>query len=254
MKKLTLFLIASILSLSLMACGNTPVEEETPAPSQQSSEEAAEGGNEEAIEAEPASQQLFIADSAMYRGTITAMEETDKGTLVTLKQADGTDFGAATQKFLITQDTQTSFEEEMLVNNAYLEVYYNGGSQEEISSVIAANIYEAAEMVNFNGTLKEVLKNPDRPKEGQLVMTDMTTNEEILFHYDNNGGTQFYLNFEELKPGDQLNIFHKGMFTLSLPPQGIAVEVRPYTAEGESVKPNPQIDSPKASQEPAAAQ
>ena len=89
-------------------------------------------------------------------------------------------------------------------------------------------------MVNFNGTLKTIMENPDKPGEGRLAMVEAGTGQEVHFNYDKNGSTQLYLDFDALQPGDELNIFHRGAYTRSLPPQGFALEVRPYAHLEES--------------------
>lgn len=251
MKKISLFLIASILSLSLMACGaDAPaVQEESPAgpdPSQETPLEEEPAQEEENL----ASGKVFIADAALYRGTVTAVETTEEGTLLTLEQAPGTDFGSPSRQFLLTEESRLSFKSEQIVPNVYLEVYYTGKNPEEAALILGANFYEAAEMVNFNGTLSSVWESPDRPGQGSLAMVERDTGEEVHFNYDKNGGTQFYLDFDALQPGDELNIFHQGIYTLSLPPQGIALEVRPYAApeEADSQAPAAEASSPETAQ------
>ncbi|MEG1779132.1 MAG: hypothetical protein RR263_03450, partial [Oscillospiraceae bacterium] len=179
-----------------------------------------------------ANDKIYVADAALYRGTVVSIENADKGTIVTLKQADGTDYGCESLKFLLSDKTKTSFEAELLVKGAYLEVYYGrdmGQSldSEKLYDAIGVNIYPPAEMVNFNGILKEVIPSTDKPGHGRLSMIDLSNDQEVMFNYDKEN-TQFYLNIDNLKEGDKLNIFHRGIYTMSLPPQGAALEVRMF--------------------------
>ena len=50
---------------------------------------------------------------------------------------------------------------------------------------------------------------------------------QYVFNYDSD---TFYLDFDALKPGDQLNVLHSAASTRSLPPQSAAFEIAPYTA------------------------
>lgn len=233
MKKFFLLFAASLLALSLTACGGKAPAQETPAGPDSAEilpldeEGAAEDAQEEASSEIP--EPVYVADAALYRGSVTAVETAEEGALLTLEQAPGTNFGAPSMKFLFTSDTRLSFEEEKLAQGAYLEIYYGAGSEKsQPVPAIGANFYPAADMVNFNGALKAIMENPDKPGEGRLAMVEAGTGQEVHFNYDKNGGTQFYLDFDALQPGDELNIFHRGAYTRSLPPQGFALEVRPY--------------------------
>lgn len=172
---------------------------------------------------------LQVSDAAMYRGTVVSLEETEAGTVALLRQEKGTDFGAETMRFLIEERTRLSFARENLVAGSYLEVFYGAPYQTKADAetavpAISANLYLSAEMVNFNGTLEEIA--PGRTEgSGVLVMTNLENGETVLFHYSADH-SKIYLNLNELKAGDRLNIFHRGIFTLSLPPQGSLLEVR----------------------------
>lgn len=234
MKKLSVLLITLLLaSITFTACGTTPT------PSQSSIESAPESSpdiaappSESAPESEASSQErLTVADAAMYRGTTDSIEETADGKVITLYQAQGINYGNPSQKFRITADTKFSFEEPIAAGDTfYYEVYYGAlpGENlvaEEARDIIAMNRYFDMAAVNFNGTIKEILPS-DKAGEGQLVMEEMGTQQEVVFNYS--ADVQFYLDFDAIKPGDQLNIFHKGIYTMSIPPQGIPLEVRYY--------------------------
>lgn len=235
MKKLSLLLITLLLaSITFTACGTTPTPPQSsiePAP--ESSSDIAAPPSESALEESeaPAPERLTVADAAMYRGIIDSIEETADGKVITLHQAEGINYGNPSQKFRITADTKFSFEEPIAAGDTfYYEVYYGALSgenlvAEEARDIIAMNRYFDMAAVNFNGTIKEILPS-DKAGEGQLVMEDMSNQQEAVFNYS--AETQFYLNFDALKPGDQLNIFHKGIYTMSIPPQGIPLEVRYY--------------------------
>lgn len=96
----------------------------------------------------------------------------------------------------------------------------------QVQTAITANLYPTAEMVLFNGRLESITPDPDKDGKGRMLLTELETNQQVVFHYSEN--TQFYLQVEELAQGDTLNILHRGAMTRSLPPQGSALEVRPY--------------------------
>ena len=64
---------------------------------------------------------------------------------------------------------------------------------------------------------------------------------QYVFNYDSS--TQFYLDFDALKPGVQLNVLHSAASTRSLPPQSAAFEIAPYTAPGADELPLPIPDT-----------
>lgn len=188
---------------------------------------------------EPAKpEKIVVADAALYRGTIVALVETEGGKLVTLEQAAGTDFGAPSRTFLIDDATSASFEADRLVQGAYLGVYYGRApgqalGPDEAQRAIGANLYPEAGLVVFNGTIQEIQPAEGVENEGSLVMEELDTGSPVVFHFGG-GTTQFYLNEHDLKPGDRLNILHRGAYTRSIPPQGFALEVRPYVEPAQS--------------------
>lgn len=245
MNKLKSIVLAIILTLSFAACSQksdqTDVTPEQPLqtessqdssiaenePKVESSQDSSVDENEPKVESE----KVEVADAAMYRGTIVSMEDTDDGKQITLEQAEGTNFGAPKLNFLLTENTTSSFEESELATGKYLEVFYGLAEDETLDSeklysVIGANLYPEADIVNFNGIIKEFKTDETKENEGTILMEDSKTNQEVLFHYSND--TNFYLDPTQLKQGDEINIFHSGIFTRSLPPQGSALEIRTY--------------------------
>lgn len=236
MKKLLLLTVTLLLAaITCAACAQNPAAPEiaTSSAPETSSEQAPALPAESLPETSEASapEHLVVADAAMYRGTIDSIEETADGKVITLHQPEGINYGNPSQKFRITADTKFSFEEPIAAGDTfYYEVYYGAipGENlvaEEARDIIAMNRYFDVAAVNFNGTLKEILPS-DKAGEGQLVMEDMVNQQEAVFNYS--AEVQFYLDFAALKPGDKLNIFHKGIYTMSIPPQGIPLEVRYY--------------------------
>lgn len=249
MKKYLTAILASAMILSLAACQPAaPSAQENASSSQAQSEslpppsvpEQSSSAEENPVPeeiSEPTAgdtdqDEIYVADAAMYRGTVEEIEKAAEETLLTLRQAKGTNYGAASLKFRFTKDTMTSFDLETLEKGAYLDVYYGIDLGKEpdtaqIYDAIGANKKQPAEMVNFNGIIKEISPDPEVEGKGDLVMEDIENGQEVIFHYDGEN-TQFYLNFSDLKPGDKLNIYHRGVYTMSLPPQGGALEVQEY--------------------------
>ena len=92
-----------------------------------------------------------------------------------------------------------------------------------------------AEAVYYNGILTAVQEKEDGSVD--LVMVPEGTAQDqwedpmVQFVFHTGDETQFYCNLEDLTEGTLLNIYHKGIMTMSIPPQGVALEVRPITAE-----------------------
>lgn len=244
MKKMLIISISLLLALGLAACTAPPTSNSSTPPIEILPSSLPESAPESETQSPP-----IPADAAMYRGTVsdtvvTTPKEGDPNQSTyqfTLTQAEGTDFGAPALKFSFTADTRADFSPE---DGQYLEVYYGRApgaplNTDEAHSVITAIQYHSAEMVNFNGMVEAISPHPDKPEQGTLVMALIPTSVEqslanpasdpyiVHFNYDNEE-TKFYLNFDEIKVGDKLNIFQSGAMTMSLPPQAFAIEVRPY--------------------------
>lgn len=177
---------------------------------------------------------LTVADAFLYRGNVIKSELKDGKLVVTLQQATGTNFGAPTLTFGISDDSRISFPAEQLasLDGKYIEVYYsymtkNAPNPDEVYDAIAVNSYGEEGMVNFNGTVTEIVPDADKPGEGRLLMTGDDGNDfQVYFLYS--GETQFYMNFDDIKVGDKLNIFHSPAMAMSMPPQCSAYEIRPF--------------------------
>lgn len=255
MKWLRMILIASLAAMAslllLAGCGaassQTPgesasqqVEEPAdiqPEESAEVPEETASADGEAASAAEESGAQdkIVVADAAMYRGTVLTVEPQEDGsTLVHLQKAEGTNYTQKEMVFRFQEDTPLSFSMEDLTAGLYLEVYYGASPEQDAAAdqgqvldALGANLYFETAMVNFNGTFQEWTPSDGSDGSiGSLTMTDLTSGETVIFHCSDS--TQMRLNVEELQPGDKLNIFHQGVYTRSLPPQGNALEVSKY--------------------------
>lgn len=178
---------------------------------------------------------IYVADAALYRGTIVSLETSERGTIATLEQETGTDFGAKSMRFLFTEDSKTSFARKDLTVGKYLEVYYGRALGEEIKSgtekiALGANLYPEANMVLFNGIVEKVTPSKEKKGEGSILVKDMANDQEVIFHYSEEN-TRFYMNMEDFKAGTKLSILHRGMMTRSLPPQGSALEIRKFAEQ-----------------------
>lgn len=226
MKKIIFTILVLVCVLILTACMGTD--------SKQQSEVDNNSGiiivDTEMLESmnEVENEEVYVADAAMYRGTVTGLEEKEDGTVITLSQASGTDFGAKTMMFLI--DSVTTGYTDISEGN-YIEVFYGrplqgGFDYTDMQGAIGINNLNTADMVNFNGTIQSIEK--DGENITSFAMVDIENNQEVVFRISND--TNMYLTASDLKEGDKLNIYHRGMYTLSLPPQGFALEIR-YLAE-----------------------
>lgn len=237
MKKILVLLLASSLVMATTAC--TPKQVGSPSSNLVSAtppvvSDAPSSSSVPSSESDVPTSSTFeilkVADAAMYRGTVTNILDNNDNTVVTIRRANGTSFDMETLTFLVTKDTKLSFEPDKLVTGVYLEVYYGSKPGEKPTKdvdAIAINLYPSAEIVIFNGTIKAIEPNAEKEGEGRLVMDNLEREEEVVFNYDQ-ANTQFYLTFDDLKVGDKLNIFHRGVYTRSMPPQGSAIEVQKY--------------------------
>lgn len=187
---------------------------------------------------EPAMEQLYVADAARYRGTVASIDTDITGTVMyRLTAFPGS--GLAEQLMVVfTDESRTSFDLASIQAGDHLEVFYSPAEGETCGltcyDVIAANKLLPAEGVYYNGILveQEVLEDGSI----DLVMVPQGTPLEnwgdpmMQFVFHTGPETQFRMSTQDLEEGMLLNIYHKGIATRSIPPQGVALEVRPSSA------------------------
>ena len=185
---------------------------------------------------------LTVADAMLYRGTVTGVatdvpKADGSGVhplVLTLTQAQGTNFGAPSLQFAIGGDTRLSFDQTVVSDweGLYLEVFYsyntrNAPDPDAVYNAIAVNYLGTAQMVITNGTVVEIVPHADKPGEGRYLVSDLANpGFQIFFLYGPD--TRFYMNQADIQVGDQLNFYHSAAMTMSLPPQCAAWEIRPY--------------------------
>lgn len=253
MKKIFISLLLALMVASMAACSAPANQPSSSGPDDASSavdsttETSSHALPEEpsaSSTAAPMDQRLQVADAAMFRGVVEdfAVDDTGKTVLV-MRGAEGTGF-APSLKVTLTEDTRYSFDETKIGNGGFLEIYYGVDMNEvetpDIVEAIAVNDLGSEDMMNYNGTLVEIMKDGDG---GQLLLDPLDENgTQYAFNYGPD--TQFYLDMDALKAGDALNIFHSPIATMSLPPQSPALEVRLYEASEK--------EAPAAAGEPGA--
>lgn len=242
MKKMILMVMIACFTLSLVACSNEEV-----LPDATVTETTQENVNIDFTEVEPTTvaetteisdelavdEKVVIMDAALYRGSVIKIEETEEGSLITLEQADGTDFGSDTMTFLV-DDATTGLTD--AVEGDYVEYFYGRSMDGDFDysntqNAIGMNHLGNAEMVNFNGTVASIQKTdtPDGSTVESITMIDSLNDQEVVFNIHDE--TQLYLTIEDVNEGDALNIYHKGIYTRSMPPQGIPLEIRMVSSE-----------------------
>ncbi|WP_278942256.1 hypothetical protein [Anaerotruncus colihominis] len=262
MKYTANILIALAAAATFTACGNSAVQapDTSSAPVSSTITSAASSAAASEI-AQPLSAEnplagaasmpeskIAVADAAIYRGVVEDFAVNDKGqTVLMMRRAVGSRFSPR-MNFALTENTAYSFEESSIGNGAFLEVYYSAGTTQSDSTTpieteaIAINDLGLEDLVNYNGTLVEVSPDPDKEGAGQLLLDPIDPNGmQYVFNYDSS--TQFYLDFDALKPGVQLNVLHSAASTRSLPPQSAAFEIAPYTAPSADELPLPIPDT-----------
>ncbi len=231
MKRISVILLTCLLLIGATACGqqNKQTSPPLPAPPEISPASPIPENPPAAPELSkpqvsyPEDEYLTVMDAPFYRGTVTAVSEKNGIYELRLEQVEGTDFGYSSFMMHTGENTRSSFSFADLVLGDYLEVYYGERNDGLPPVIIAANKLPPAVDCVFNGELTAL---EHQGTEGRLEMTLLSTGEEIHFQFDDS--TQFYLDMEGLKAGDKLNIYHRGTLTKSIPPQGFALEVRPY--------------------------
>ena len=208
--------------------------ESQPAEESQSPESGTEEG-------ENAVKSLYVADASRYRGTVASIDTVLSGeTIYKLEAFQGS--GLPEQLLVTLEGADAGFDLSEIALGDHLEVYYNPPAEEEGEAcaitcypAIAVNKLMPAEAVYYNGILTAVQEKEDGSVD--LVMVPEGTPQDqwedpmVQFVFHTGDETQFYCNLEDLTEGTLLNIYHKGIMTMSIPPQGVALEVRPITAE-----------------------
>ena len=182
-------------------------------------------------EEETAMEHLYVADAAQYRGTVTSAKTGGAGEAAyCLTAFPGSGF-AEELLVVFTPESQASFDLATIQEGDHLEIFYSpAGGEGASQKVIAANKLLPAEGVYYNGILVEKGEREDGSVDLVVVPLDTPSESwgdpmrQFVFHTGES--TQFRLAPEALKEGALLNIYHKGIATRSLPPQGVALEVR----------------------------
>lgn len=160
----------------------------------------------------------------LYRGTVT---ETS-GQQLTVEQYDGRDYGEVVIVFTLPEEVENTFQE-----GEYVEIYYgalNESAPAQADAISVNKLADQAESVVTNGTIKEVTTSEDGTVT-DLLLTD-SNGQEVVFHISES--TQIYMNAEDLKEGTEISVLHSGAFTMSLPPQGNALEISPWRYQREA--------------------
>ena len=211
MKKIMAVLLAALMMMSLAGCTQNQAGNESSSSEQESSSVA---------EVQPP----VVADAALYRGTVT---ETS-GQQLTVEQYDGRDYGEVVIVFTLPEEVENTFQE-----GEYVEIYYGALKKSDPAQADAISVNklaDQAESVVTNGTIKEVTTSEDGTVT-DLLLTD-SNGQEVVFHISES--TQIYMNAEDLKEGTEISVLHSGAFTMSLPPQGNALEISPWRYQREA--------------------
>ena len=239
MKKISTILAAFIVIAMVAGCAGNSAAPDSPGnqiPDPPEIPEISDGAplpeDQPVMESDPAGllpESVMVADSAMYRGTITDIGEDDDGLIMTVEQVRGTNFGYPSLVIAVGNDiVMSGFQspDELQVGD-YLEVFYGLALSGEGAVAIAARLLPGADLVIFNGAIEEVVVQEAQLRVGYIRLSAIDGGSEHVFHFSPEF-TQFYLDFDVLQPGDKLNIFYNGVSTRSIPPQSSALEVRYY--------------------------
>lgn len=171
-------------------------------------------------------------DAPRYRGTVAFIDRPSEGeTVYRLTAFPGSGF--IEEMFIaVGPDTKADFDLAEIKEGDHLEVAFLPFRKEDgpVPVLEVIRLFPA-EMVYYNGVLVEREKEEDGTVD--LVMVPQGTPlenwgdplKQYVFHAA--PGTAFKTPPDELPEGALLNIYHKGIATMSIPPQGVALEVRP---------------------------
>ncbi len=161
--------------------------------------------------------QEHAADCPVYRGTVVDIFQDGEMAFFTLRQEQGTNFGIAE----ILVQAPISRTDGIKVGD-YIEISYTFSQADpQIAQALSLKKLTDAALSNYNGEVISI----DR-QNSVILCRDWESSSETLFHYTDS--TQMYFDFDSLKQGDKINIYHSGALTRSLPPQGNALEIRRY--------------------------
>lgn len=250
-KRITLVLLALAACCAVAACTNPAAPEGSGDPSSALATPVAEipaaaepepepdpdpdPDPETETKEEPPMERIIVADAACYRGTVTSIDSTLTNEVIYRLTAFP---GSGMQDWLLvvpTPDTRASFDLDTIREGDHLEVFYappeGVGCGLTCYEMLGVNRLLPAEGVYYNGILVELETMPDGTAD--LVMVPQGTPleswgdpmKQFVFH--TGPDTQFRMSTQDLEEGMLLNIYHKGIATRSIPPQGAALEVRP---------------------------
>lgn len=219
MKSILIPILAALLLMT--ACGSPNPSSSSEVPSQSSSVSSETSSSNPEDTASPISQNIVVADAAMYRGVISEMKTTDGKTTMILSQAQGRDFGAPLLQIVFDENTKFSGDKAALKDGDYIEVYYGRPGAIDTTKpygVLAVNTLPPVEMCIYNGTVVSI-----DTENSSILMKAMDGDMEYVFNF--NDTTQFYMNKDDIKAGDTLHIYHNPASTRSMPPQSFAYEI-----------------------------
>ncbi|MEA5010410.1 MAG: hypothetical protein VB100_01640 [Angelakisella sp.] len=245
--KITGALLAVVM---LAACGSNvnPKESDGTSTPPVSSSRTSDKETESQEQEEPRTGAIPVMDAAFYRGTITEIKDMGGTTVFTLLGAPGAGFGPAID-IAFGDSPQIEFNPAELKVGDQVEAYYGVPLDTEkiayYNAISAVKLFEEA-ATNYNGIVVEIVPGKN-PGEGRLVMKALDAKEttdpeeqmlqQFVFNYGSQTRWVKGLSPQDVKPGDKLNIYHRGIATMSIPPQGIPLEIR-VMAEDERLAAN----------------
>lgn len=169
-------------------------------------------------------------DTIRYRGTVASVDHIDQGeTVCRLTAFPGSGF-LEEISIAAGPDTKADFDLAEIKEGDHLEVtVLPFHVEDDPAPVLEVIRLFPAEMVYYNGILVEREISEDGTVD--LVMVPQGTPleswgdpmKQFIFHA---AEAVFDTPPDELPEGALLNIYHKGIATFSIPPQGVALEVR----------------------------
>lgn len=235
MKLMITALLAVSLAVAAVGCsGPAASSSSSSAPESAVSSEVSSSGSsagEQSSEA-PAEAADRMAEEGLtvVSGVLEDVAVNDKGQTVWMLRPDEGADGSALK--LVFDDT-ASYEMDLagLANGVHLQIAYETpeNADAELKVVKAAPVQSEGDMTQiFEGTVKEITPDPEKPGEGQILMQPLEGAEstmEWIFNYSAETTFPTEKGIEDVKTGDRLDMSFNGVATRSIPPQSFAQHI-----------------------------
>lgn len=167
--------------------------------------------------------------TATYRGNVTAITYSADGTILTLQQEAGGNYGYATLQVLLTGDTKYGFDPATVAIGDLIDAVYakptSGAVTQPVRATSVSRIKVATPSTVFHGTITDLRRDGGRIMG--IVVESLEGRGTAVFLIDEN--TVVFAIDGGLTVGSRVSVSFNGAMASSNPPQATASEIRAYT-------------------------